>query len=62
MHKAARTLHKWLMLFLGLQFVIWSVTGTYMVFMHIDYIHGDSLISNPQPKINPDKLQYSLPR
>jgi uncharacterized iron-regulated membrane protein len=60
MHKTARTLHKWLMLFLGLQFVIWSVTGTYMVFMHIDYIHGDSLISNPQTKINPDKLQYSL--
>ena len=60
MHKAARTLHKWLMLFLGLQFVIWSITGTYMVFMHIDYIHGDSLISNPQTKINPDKLQYSL--
>lgn len=60
MHKTARTLHKWLMLFLGLQFVIWSVTGTYMVFMHIDYIHGDSLISNPQTKINPDKLEYSL--
>jgi uncharacterized iron-regulated membrane protein len=60
MHKTARTLHKWLMLFLGLQFVIWSVTGTYMVFMHIDYIHGDSLISNPQTKINPDKMQYSL--
>ncbi|MFK3977863.1 hypothetical protein [Shewanella vesiculosa] len=31
-----------------------------MVFMHIDYIHGDSLISNPQTKINPDKLEYSL--
>jgi uncharacterized iron-regulated membrane protein len=60
MHKTARTLHKWLMLFLGLQFVIWSVTGTYMVFMHIDYIHGDSLISNPQTNINPDKLEYSL--
>jgi len=60
MHKTATTLHKWLMLLLGLQFVIWSVTGAYMVLMHIDYIHGDSLITNPQTKINPDKLQYSL--
>jgi uncharacterized iron-regulated membrane protein len=60
MHKTARTVHKWLMLLLGLQFVIWPVTGAYMVFVHIDYIHGDPLITNPQIKINPDKLQYSL--
>ncbi|MFT6029889.1 MAG: hypothetical protein ACI8O8_001630, partial [Oleiphilaceae bacterium] len=30
------------MLFLGLQFLIWSISGAYMVIFDIDYIHGDS--------------------
>ncbi|AZG75038.1 PepSY domain-containing protein [Shewanella livingstonensis] len=60
MHKTARIIHKWLMLLLGLQFVVWSVTGAYMVFVHIDYIHGDSLITDPEIKIKPNKLQYTL--
>ena len=46
------------MLFIGVQFVIWSVTGAYMVFFDIDYIHGDSLIVNHQTKIKPEKLTY----
>ena len=60
MLKTSRKYHKWLMLFIGLQFVIWSVTGAYMVFFDIDYIHGDSLVTNPQSKITPDEMQYSL--
>ncbi|MFT6193149.1 MAG: putative iron-regulated membrane protein [Cognaticolwellia sp.] len=51
--------HKWLMFFLGTQFVIWSVTGAYMVFFDIDYIHGDSLIINHQNKIKSENLAYS---
>ena len=47
------------MLFIGVQFVIWSVTGAYMVFFDIDYIHGDSLMVNHQTKINPEHLTYS---
>jgi len=58
--KNTRKLHQWLMLFIGTQFVIWSVTGAYMVFFDIDYIHGDSLVINHQTKINPDNIQYSL--
>jgi Cu(I)/Ag(I) efflux system membrane protein CusA/SilA len=58
--KISRKYHKWLMLFLGLQFVIWSVTGAYMVFFDIDYIHGDSLVINHQTKIVPNDIQYSL--
>lgn len=53
--------HKWLMLFIGAQFVIWSVTGAYMVFFDIDYIHGDSLIINHQNKIKSENLAYSSP-
>lgn len=58
--KNSRKLHKWLMLFIGIQFVIWSVTGAYMVFFDIDYIHGDSLVVNHQEKISVDKVQFSL--
>jgi len=55
-------LHKWLMLFIGAQFIIWSVTGAYMVFFDIDYIHGDSLVITHQSKIKPENLTYSSQR
>lgn len=42
-----RRTHKWLTLFIGLQVVIWTVTGMYMVAVHIDYIHGDHLVRTP---------------
>lgn len=58
--KTSRKFHKWLMLFVGVQFVIWSVTGAYMVFFDIDYIHGDSLVINHQTKIAPEDINYSL--
>jgi uncharacterized iron-regulated membrane protein len=58
--KISRKLHKWLMLFVGVQFVIWSITGAYMVFFDIDYIHGDSLVINHQTKIDPNTIHYSL--
>lgn len=56
----SRKFHKWLMLFLGIQFLIWSVSGAYMVIFDIDYIHGDSLVVNHQTKINANKITYSL--
>lgn len=40
----ARKAHKWLGLAVGLQVVIWSLTGLYMTSVHIDIIHGDHLI------------------
>ena len=48
------------MLFVGVQFVIWSVSGAYMVIFDIDYIHGDSLVENHQTKINQDNIDYPL--
>ena len=47
MKKVALTLrkvHKFLMLFLGVQFVLWTLSGFYMVVMDIDFIHGDHLV------------------
>jgi len=44
--------HKWLGLFIGLQVVVWSLSGLYMTAVHIDIIHGDHLVRElPGPKI-----------
>ena len=58
--KTSRKFHKWLMLFLGIQFVIWTVSGAYMVIFDIDYIHGDSLVVNHQSKIDVDNINFTL--
>jgi hypothetical protein len=42
----SRTLHKWLGLFVGLQLVLWTVSGFYMVVVDLDFIHGDPLVRN----------------
>ena len=42
-----RRTHKWLALFVGAQVVLWTITGFYMVVVHIDYIHGDHLVRAP---------------
>ena len=39
-----RRVHKWLALFVGIQAVIWTASGMYMVAVHIDTIHGDHLV------------------
>jgi len=49
----ARKTHKWLGLFIGLQVVIWSLSGLYMTVVHIDTIHGDHLI-RPRPAASVD--------
>lgn len=39
-----RRVHKWVALVLGVQVVLWTLTGFYMVAVHIDIIHGDNLV------------------
>ena len=46
----ARKTHKWLGLLIGLQVVIWSLTGLYMTAIHLDIIHGDHLIREAPSK------------
>lgn len=48
-HVIARKAHKWLGLFIGIQVVIWSISGLYMTVVHIDTIHGDHLIRTKPP-------------
>lgn len=45
--------HKWLGLFIGLQVVIWSLSGLYMTAVHIDIIHGDHLVRDLPSKTVP---------
>lgn len=42
-----RRTHKWIALFVGIQVVLWTATGFYMVLVHIDTIHGDHLVKTP---------------
>ena len=44
LHVAARKVHKWLGFFVGLQVVLWSLSGLYMTAVRIDVIHGDHFI------------------
>lgn len=42
-----RRTHKWLALVVGVQALLWTLTGFYMVVVHIDTIHGDHLVRAP---------------
>lgn len=46
----ARRFHKWLALFVGIQAVIWTLSGLYMTAIHIDIIHGDHLVRSAEPR------------
>lgn len=41
-----RIWHRWLSLIFGVQMVLWALSGAYMVFFDLDYIHGDHLIGD----------------
>ncbi len=60
LHRSSRKYHKWLMLFIGLQLVVWSASGAYMVLMDIDYIHGDSLVTEKAQSITAEQVNYSF--
>ena len=52
-----RRAHKWLALFVGVQALIWTLTGLYMTVVHIDIIHGDHFIRHAAARpIDPAKL------
>ncbi|MFQ3208581.1 MAG: hypothetical protein ACI9U5_000459 [Colwellia sp.] len=60
LYQESRKYHKWLMLCVGLQLLTWSITGTYMVLMDIDYIHGDTLVAKKQKILSPEQVEYSF--
>ena len=42
----ARRVHKWLALIVGVQALMWVMSGFYMVVVDLDFIHGDPLVRN----------------
>ncbi|MFT5164735.1 MAG: putative iron-regulated membrane protein [Alteromonadaceae bacterium] len=57
----ARKTHKWLALTVGIQVLLWVVSGLYMTVIHIDYIHGDHLVKTLPPAVLADKRIAPLP-
>lgn len=48
-----RTWHRWLSLIVGIQMVIWAISGAYMVFFQLPFIHGVHLTQEAdQPLTN----------
>jgi len=48
-HVLSRRTHKWLALIVGVQALIWTLSGLYMTVVHIDIIHGDHFIRHAEP-------------
>lgn len=45
-----RKAHRYLGIFLGIQFLIWTISGLYFSWTNIDEIHGDQFIKEVSPK------------
>lgn len=54
-----RRTHKWLALLVGVQALLWTLTGLYMVAVHIDIIHGDHLVR--ETRVAPFELAALAP-
>lgn len=48
----SRLAHKWLALIVGIQLLLWAVSGFYMVVVDLDFIHGDPLVRNLKPALD----------
>lgn len=53
-----RRYHRWLMLFLGLQFFVWSFSGVYMVVVDIHSIHGEDLLADTAPSLHHSRAAH----
>ena len=64
----ARRTHKWIALVVGVQALLWMLSGLYMTAISIDTIHGDHLVhrdiqplSAASPLVHPDTLVSRYP-
>ena len=49
----ARRAHKWIALVIGVQALLWMLSGLYMTSISIDVIHGDHLAHTSSKPLNP---------
>ena len=47
----ARTLHKWFALVIGVQALLWFISGAYMTIVPLEIIHGDHLEHQHRPNL-----------
>ncbi|MBK6264100.1 PepSY domain-containing protein [Marivirga sp. S37H4] len=61
-----RKSHRYLGLFIGIQFIAWTISGLYFSWTNLDEIHGDHFLQSPQylsadiATVSPDKVLASL--
>jgi uncharacterized iron-regulated membrane protein len=61
-----RKIHRYLGLFLGIQFLMWTISGLYFSWTSIDDIHGDQFLNEDQKPpqftnlVSPNKLQEDI--
>lgn len=60
MISSIRKYHKWLMAFVGIQFLVWTLTGIYMVSFDIHYIHGETLVKENEKSIELSQVTYPI--
>lgn len=58
--RVSRKAHKWLALVAGIQLVIWMLSGFYMVVVPLDFIHGDPLVRNLEPRLQVESPLVTL--
>ncbi|AEE25431.1 MAG: peptidase [Alteromonas sp.] len=60
MSRLARRLHRFLMLLVGGQIFLWAMSGLYMVWFDIHYIHGDHFVKGPPVLSSSSRLEISF--
>ena len=58
---AFRTWHRWLSVVVGVQMVIWAISGAYMVIVQLPFIHGVHLTQEADGEILDSSLVNRLP-
>ncbi|WP_414828265.1 PepSY domain-containing protein [Alteromonas sp. H39] len=56
----SRRWHRRIMLFTGLQFLLWTASGLYMVITDIHFIHGETLVTQQKPDIDWQQVKISV--
>ncbi|BDT59127.1 hypothetical protein MasN3_26210 [Massilia varians] len=54
-----RRAHKWIGLVIGVQALLWMISGLYMVVVPLEVVHGDHLAHVPTERLNPSAARIS---
>lgn len=57
-----RRAHKWIGLVIGVQALLWMISGLYMVVVPLEVVHGDHLAHVPTERLNPSAARISQAR